>query len=45
MKWPSSIVPYQCAIIPLIDKNDKSLEKAEKIYKILIANKIRHNYR
>ena len=36
MKWPTSVVPYQCAIIPLIDKKDKSnLEKAEKIYKIL----------
>ena len=36
MKWPKTVVPYQCAIIPLIDKKDKSnLEKAEKIYKIL----------
>ena len=24
MKWPTSVVPYQCAIIPLIDKKDKS---------------------
>ena len=36
MKWPTSVVPYQCVLIPLIDKKDKSnLEKAEKIYKIL----------
>ena len=41
MKWPTSVVPYQCAIIPLIDKKDKSnLEKAEKIYKILDSYKI-----
>ena len=41
MKWPSSVVPYQCVIIPLIDKKDKSnLEKAEKIYKILDSYKI-----
>ena len=41
MKWPTSVVPYQCVIIPLIDKKDKSnLEKAEKIYKILDSYKI-----
>ncbi len=32
MKWPISISPYDCAILPLINKNDSSnLEKANKI--------------
>jgi len=32
MKWPISIAPYDCAILPLINKNDnKNLEKAKKI--------------
>ena len=34
MKWPMSVSPYDCAIIPLINKNDRSnLEKANKIFK------------
>ena len=29
MKWPMSVTPYECAIIPMINKNDKSnLEKS-----------------
>ena len=33
--------PYHCAIIPLINKNDKSsLDKAMNISKVLINNKI-----
>ena len=24
MKWPISIAPYECSIIPLINKNDNS---------------------
>ena len=36
MNWPISVSPYECAIIPLINKNDNSnLEKANKIYKYL----------
>ncbi len=36
MNWPISISPYECAIIPLINKNDNSnLEKALNIYKYL----------
>ena len=32
MKWPISVSPYDCAILPLISKNDSSnLEKANKI--------------
>ena len=32
MKWPSSVTPYDCAIIPMISKNDQSnLEKSNKI--------------
>jgi len=32
MKWPISVAPYDCAILPLINKNDsKNLEKAKKI--------------
>ena len=34
MKWPMSVSPYDCAIIPLINKNDRSnLEKANNIFK------------
>jgi len=41
MKWPLSVSPYHCAIIPLITKNDNSnLEKAIKVYKYLIDNNI-----
>ena len=41
MKWPKIIAPYHCAILPLINKNNKSnLEKANKIYEILKNKKI-----
>ncbi len=36
MKWPIAISPYECAIIPYIDKKDNTnLEKSKKIYDIL----------
>ncbi len=36
MNWPISVSPYECAIIPLISKNDNSnLEKANNIFKYL----------
>ena len=36
MKWPLSVSPYHCSIIPLINKNDSSnMEKALKIYDYL----------
>jgi len=41
MKWPLSVSPYECAIIPMISKNDNSnLEKSNNIYKFLKKNKI-----
>ena len=41
MKWPISVSPYECAIIPLINKNDNSnLEKALNIYNFLKQKKI-----
>ena len=41
MCWPTKIAPYHCAIIPLINKNDKSsLDKAMNISKVLKNNKI-----
>ena len=41
MKWPISIAPYDCAIIPLISKNDSSnLDKANNIFKFLKDKKI-----
>jgi len=41
MKWPESISPYDVAIIPSIQKNDKSnFTKAEKIYNFLKKNNI-----
>jgi len=41
MNWPLSVSPYECAVIPLINKNDSSnLEKALKIYKYLNEKKI-----
>ncbi len=41
MSWPISVSPYECAIIPLINKNDNSnLEKALNIYKYLNKKKI-----
>jgi len=36
MKWPLSVAPYDCAILPLINKNNnKNLEKANKISEFL----------
>ena len=41
MKWPMSVAPYDCAIIPMINKNDKSnLEKSIKIYEFLKSKNI-----
>ena len=36
MKWPESVSPYQVAIVPSLQKNDKAnFLKSEKIYNIL----------
>jgi len=41
MKWPESVSPFSVALIPTLQKNDKSnYLKAEKIYNLLIKNKI-----
>ncbi len=41
MKWPMSVTPYDCAIIPMINKNDKSnLEKSIEIYEFLKSKNI-----
>jgi len=41
MKWPLSVAPYDCAILPLINKNDSSnLDKANKIFEYFKNNKI-----
>ncbi len=41
MKWPMSVSPYDCAIIPMINKNDKSnLEKSIKINDFLKSKNI-----
>ena len=41
MKWPMSVSPYDCAILPIINKNDNSnLEKATKIYNDLKKNNL-----
>jgi prolyl-tRNA synthetase len=41
MKWPMEITPFQVAIIPSLQKNDKSnYLKAKKIYDLLIKNNI-----
>ncbi len=41
MKWPISVAPYECAILPLINKNDKSnLEKAINLSNELSKNNI-----
>ena len=41
MKWPLSVSPYDCSIIPIVNKNDTSnLEKSIKIYNYLIDKKI-----
>ena len=36
MKWPMSVSPYDCCVLPIINKNDNSnLDKAINIYKNL----------
>ena len=41
MKWPLSVSPYDCSIIPIVNKNDNSnIEKSNKIFEILKLNKI-----
>jgi prolyl-tRNA synthetase len=41
MKWPLSVSPYDCAIIPIINKNNLSnLEKSNKILDYLKSNKV-----
>tara|TARA_B100000214_G_C23968754_1_gene629033 strand:+ start:1365 stop:2690 length:1326 start_codon:yes stop_codon:yes gene_type:complete len=39
MKWPISVAPFDCGILPLINKNDtKNLDKAVKISNLLKTN-------
>ena len=41
MKWPDTIAPFQVVIIPSLQKKDQSnFLKAEKIYNLLLKNKI-----
>ena len=41
MKWPISVSPYDCAIIPMISKNDSfNLEKSNKIFEYLKSKNI-----
>ena len=41
MKWPSEVSPFDVALIPSLQKNDsQNYSKAEKIYNILLKNKI-----
>ncbi len=41
MKWPMSVAPYHCAILPILNKNDNSnLIKANNIYKLLKGKNI-----
>ena len=41
MRWPESVSPFEVAIIPSLQKNDKTnYEKAKKIYDLLIRNNI-----
>jgi len=41
MKWPNSVAPFDVAIIPSLQKNDKSnYLKAKELYDILHKNKI-----
>ena len=41
MKWPISVAPYHCAILPLIKKNDNTmLDKAINLYKFLNSKNI-----
>ena len=40
MKWPQSVTPFEVAIIPSLQKNDKSnYLKAQEIYDLLVKNK------
>ena len=41
MRWPDSVAPFKVAIIPSLQKNDKSnYVKAEKIYNLFLKNNI-----
>ena len=41
MKWPYSVTPFEVALIPSLQKNDKSnYSKAKKVYDYLIKNNI-----
>tara|TARA_Y100000996_G_scaffold262839_1_gene206795 strand:- start:2617 stop:3363 length:747 start_codon:yes stop_codon:yes gene_type:complete len=41
MKWPLSVSPYHCAIIPIVKKNDNSkLEQSDKILNYLKSQNI-----
>ncbi len=41
MKWPISVAPYDCVILPMLSKNDNSnMEKAKNIFNYLIDKKI-----
>jgi len=41
MKWPISVSPYECVIIPMINKNDNSnLEKSNNLLNYLTKSKI-----
>ena len=41
MKWPISVAPYHCAIIPMIKKSDTTnLEKSNKIFEYLKSKNI-----
>tara|TARA_B100001123_G_scaffold4450_1_gene5859 strand:- start:367 stop:1689 length:1323 start_codon:yes stop_codon:yes gene_type:complete len=41
MRWPESVAPFDVAIIPSLQKNDKSnYQKAEKVYNFLEKNGI-----
>ena len=40
MKWPISVAPYDISIIPMINKNDNSSQKANNIYEELKKNNI-----
>ena len=41
MKWPNSVSPFDVALIPSLQKNDKSNHiKSEKIYNFLVKNNI-----
>ena len=43
MKWPLSVAPYECAIIPMLKKNDSiniNLIKSNQAYKYLTSKNI-----